>query len=204
MGQRKMQHPRCPACYLHVELCLCDRIPRLEVRRTSVVLVMHRRELHKPTNTGRLALLTLSDAHLALRGRQGEVLDLTPYAGPERRSLVLFPREDAVPLDAALLDADPRPLTLFVPDGTWAQARRVVRRDPILQAATAVLVPPGPPTRYRLRREHQLGGLATAEAMARALRVIEGDHVADGLEALFELMIERSLATRDHDPNFTR
>ncbi len=197
MGQRKKRHERCPACQMHIELCFCAEVPTLE-SAARVVMVMHRRELYKPTNTGRLALLSLSDIHLELRGDIAGPMDLTPHQSPERRSLVLFPREDAVLLDQAFLDADPRPVTLFVPDGTWAQARRAVRRDEILRNATAIQLAPGPPSRYRLRREHLPEGLATAEALARALRVIDGPAVADALESLFDTLVASCIASRSH------
>ena len=51
------------------------------------------------------------------------------------------------------------------------------------------------PTQYRLRHEPKAGGLGTFEAMARALRILEGEEVYLKLEALFQTMVDRTLAT---------
>lgn len=194
MGSRKKRHERCSRCRLHIELCLCASLPRISIG-TRVVLVTHHREVPKSTNTGRLALLALDDCRLHIRGLLDQPADLSGISEPGRRLWLLFPREDAVVLTPELVDGDPRPVTLIVPDGTWGQTRRAVRREPDLAAATAVVLPPGRPSRYRLRREPLPGGLATAEAIARALGVIEGAEVQSQLEDLFETMVERTLQT---------
>lgn len=164
--------------------------------RTRLALILHQREWKKSTNTGRLALLALDNACHLLRGQPETPLDLAALDDPARRLLLLFPREDAVPLTPALVAEDPRPVTLVVPDGNWSQARRVVRREPLLASTPAVLPPPGPPTRYRIRDETTEEGMATAEAIARALGVLEGLEVQREIERLFDLMVERTLATR--------
>ena len=177
---------------MHVEACFCAEVSPLETA-TRLVVVMHRRELHKPSNSGRLALMLMQNSALEIRG--GDPPDLAKHASTERRTLLLFPRDDARILTPELLAEDPRPVTLFVPDGTWSQARRAVNREPVLAAAEAVLPPPGAPTRYLLRKEHVDGGLGTGEAIARALRILEGDATADALERLFDLLVERTFST---------
>ncbi len=52
------------------------------------------------------------------------------------------------------------------------------------------------PTMYRLRHETRDGGLATIEAIARALGVLEGGHVRSALEKVFRAMVERTLWSR--------
>ncbi len=182
---------------MHVELCICDAIPSVDIE-TRVVVVMHRREAHKTTNTAYLAKLALSDCEIHLRGLQDQPTDLSSLSDPDRRTLLLFPRDDAELISPELVAADPRPITLAVPDGTWAQARRAVAREPELVAATAVRVPAVPPSRYRLRNRTQPDDLATFEAIARVLGVIEGPAVQRQLEGLFDIMVERTLGTRGH------
>lgn len=180
---------------MHVEQCFCDELRPMETA-TKLALVMHRREEKKPTNTGRIGLLALAHSELFVRGHADAPADLSTLVTPERRLLLLFPREDAVPLTSEFVAGDPRPITLIVPDGTWSQARRCVQREPVLAAATAVIPPEGPETRYRLRTEHVPGGLGTGEAIARAFGVLEGPEVQAELERIFDLQVERTLATR--------
>lgn len=180
---------------MHCELCLCAGLPRLELQ-TRVVLIMHRREVSKTTATGPLALLALGGARLLLHGERGASLDLSAEHVPTRRVMLLFPRQGAKLLTPELVAQDPRPVTLLVPDGNWRQASRASRRIPGLAEAECVVLAPGPPTRYRLRHEPKPGGLATLEAIARALGVLESAAAQQQLEALFERMVAATLSTR--------
>ena len=164
---------------------------------TRIALVQHCREVRNPSNTGRLARLMFPNRRQYERGHRGAPADLSDLNEPGRRLWVLYPSDDAEVLSRDLVDENDRPITLAVPDGTWAQTRRAVRRESVLREARHVSPPPGPPTRYRLRSEHVSGGLATAEAVARALGVIEGVAVQRALEALFESHVERVLIERN-------
>lgn len=195
MGQRSKRAPRCGVCRMHCALCLCAELPRLELL-TRVVLVMHHREASKTTATGPLALLALEGSRLCVHGELGTSLDLSAEHVPGRRVLLLFPREDAKVLTPELLAQDPRPVTLLVPDGNWRQASRASRRIPGVAQAECVTLAAGPPTRYRLRHEPKEGGLATFEAIARALGVLESAAVQQQLEAFFERMVATTLGTR--------
>jgi DTW domain-containing protein YfiP len=183
---------RCQQCYLRHANCLCDTLSPVTLQ-THIALVMHRREVGKPSNTGTLALQLFSNSSCYLRGVIHEPLDLSALDTPDRRTWVLFPSDTVEVLTREMVDEDPRPVTLVVPDGSWTQARRAVRREPILSAARHVVPPAGAKTRYRLRQEHVEGGLATAEAVARALGIIEGPEAQAALEALFETKVSRIL-----------
>jgi tRNA pseudouridine65 synthase len=87
-------------------------------------------------------------------------------------------------------------VTLVVPDGSWGQAKRAAKRIPGMAQAEMVVLAAGSPTAYRLREEPKLGGLATFEAIARALGVLESPAIQAQLEGLFATMVERTLSTR--------
>ena len=95
-----------------------------------------------------------------------------------------------------LVAESPEPITLVVPDGSWRQAAKSTQREPALKSLPRVTLPDMGPTRYRLRHEPKSGGLGTFEAIARALRIIEGEEVYAALDKLFTTMVERTLATR--------
>lgn len=180
-------------------LCVCATLPRL-VTRTRIVLVMHRVEHRKPTNTGRIALACLPSAELVLRGaREADPAPVALDARGPTEPLLLFPHEDAVPL--APRPAGARPVTLVVPDGTWRQAAKVRARTPGLAGLPAVTLPPGPPSRYRLRREAHPSLLSTLEAVARALGILEGPEVQRALEAALDAVVHRTLWVRGEMPD---
>jgi DTW domain-containing protein YfiP len=191
---------RCPDCRLHLNVCVCAQLPALPTR-TRVLLLLHQLEIRKTTNTGRIALRCLPNSASVLRGRLADDPDATsvgpgsPPLGrePGRQAVLLYPGEDAVPLerfrDSAL------PLTLIVPDGTWSQASRTRRRVPGLAELPCVALPDTHVSGYQLRHANRAGRLSTLEAIARALGVLEGPAIEEALLAVHRLVVERTLWT---------
>lgn len=192
MSRRDNAHQRCTRCLMHESLCLCALVPRLETR-TRVVLFIHRTELRKPTNTGRLGAHCLVNSEVRMRGSESGPMD-TFAAAPGSRPLLLFPYPDAVPLCDVARPGET--YTLVVPDGNWRQASKVRNRVRGLRDALAVTLPAEEPSTYRLRHEAHPHGLATIEAIARALGILEGRAVRDALERVFRAMVERTLWSR--------
>lgn len=195
MGTRTHRAPRCPTCRMHLHACVCSTIPRLDLV-THVELIMHRRERDKPTATGELAVRCLVHGRVHVHGHEDAPVDLRGLDTEGRRLLLLFPSDDARVLTPELIAEDPRPVTLVVPDGSWRQASRIARRVPGLEGATHVVLAPDAPSTYQLRRETRPGGLATFEAIARALGVLEGAEVRAELELLFDRVVGAVLASR--------
>jgi len=125
-----------------------------------------------------------------------------PVIGAGELPLVLFPAPGALPITDFANSS--QPIVLIVPDGSWPQARAHQQRGP-LRHHTCVTLPSLGPSQYRLRSEPQLGGLATLEAIARALRILErdGDAISAAMLDLFCVMVERTLwfrgKLRDHE-----
>lgn len=160
--------------------------------RTELLVVIHRLEARKPTNTGLLGAACLANSRVLVRGHEGQPtsVDLDPATEP----LLLFPADDALPLTA--FAASTKPITLIVPDGNWRQASKVRKRVAGLRGVPCVTLPADEPSAYRLRAEAHDHGLATIEAIARAMGVLEGPHVRSALEAVFRAMVERTLWAR--------
>jgi DTW domain-containing protein len=154
--------------------------------------VIHYREQRKPTNTGLLATECLTNSALVVRGSNAQ-RECSLSLDPGATTLILFPDEHARPLTDFVTN---QPITLVVPDGNWRQASKVRTRIPQLAGATLVGLPEGPPSAYRLRHEAQVGGLATLEAIARALGVLDGAAIQDALERVLRIMVERTLWAR--------
>jgi DTW domain-containing protein YfiP len=182
---------RCPRCRLHTDLCACQLLAPVEVA-TQVLLVTHKLENIKATNTGHLAVQCLKEARLCLRGREDLPDDLVTWT-PEQTPLFLFPCKDAIPLDAWRADHAAQAITLIVPDGTWRQANRVRRRVPGLAAIQAVSLTSAQASNYRLRRTHVGSRLATFEAIALALGILEGPAIEAHLLHVFRAIVDRAL-----------
>ena len=186
---------RCAHCRMHATLCICDLVPSLATR-TRLALLVHHREVTKPTNTGQLAARCLERSVVTVIGERDHVA-VCPPVEPHEQAVLLYPADDAVPISRYA--AGDRPVVLFVPDGSWRQAYKMRRRVPGLAAVPCVVLPEQQLTSYRLRHETHEAGLATLEAIAGALRILEGDAgpaIASALLAVFRVMVDRTLWLR--------
>lgn len=204
MSRRDNADLRCDRCHMHAPLCICAELPCLATR-SRMILLLHYREARKPTNTGLLAAACLprtttlelgqgtAEQHAQPRPDFGQLI------APDEQAVLLFPADDAVPIDAWVAAAQPTAPVLIVPDGNWRQASKMRGRLPGLAALPCVTLPTAAPTEYRLRAEPKSGGLATLEAIAHALLHLEtsnGPVVAGELLRVFQLMVERTLWLR--------
>lgn len=180
---------KCPRCLQQQRLCLCAEIPTVATR-TRVVIVRHHTEEQRSSNTGRLA-------HLALPN--SVIVDHAGGDPPGRAETVLPPLDGAWLLFPAGEERTtapvPPPRQLVVLDATWAQARKMYRKLAALRGLPTLRLPETPMPAARLRESPGPGQVSTIEAIARALRLLEGDAVAEPLETLFGVAVQRALAT---------
>jgi DTW domain-containing protein YfiP len=170
-------------------------LPTIKLK-TKIALVIHHRELSRNSNTGLLALRALVNSEVRIRGERRETLDLKDLLSPHYRTLLFFPSDDAVELAPALLAPGAAPIQLIVPDGTWRQARKILSRHPELKELLRVKISTPNASPFRLRAQSRPERMATLEAIAHALGVIEGDAVQAQLMKLYEIKIERALMGR--------
>ena len=185
----------CPICCLTRTLCICDAIPRLDLN-TRVCLVVHVNELKRSSNTGRLGLRALVNSEMRVRGETREPLNLRDLLTHRYRTFLFYPSVDAVELDSELVAQDRTPIQLIVPDGTWRQASKVHSRHHELKDVLRVKISTPNLPRFRLRAQHRPDGMATLQAKAYALGVIEGDLVKAQLMKLYHAKLERTLMGR--------
>jgi DTW domain-containing protein YfiP len=186
---------RCSVCDASVTLCMCAELPRLDLR-TKIALVIHHRELSRSSNTGLLALKSLVNSELRIRGEGRKTLDLSDLLWPDYRSLLFYPSDDALELDRDLVCQDSRPIQLIVPDGTWRQARKIHVRHPELKTIPRVKISAPNHGTFQLRAQSRPERMATLQAIACALQVIEGDLVATRLMKLYYSRVDRTLRAR--------
>jgi DTW domain-containing protein YfiP len=188
----------CAGCERPIAVCVCAHV-RPQRTQTRVLILQHPRERHVPINTVRLARLSLPDA-VVRRGVDfaGDPVVADAIAGRDGAppAYLLFPGPNAVDL---ALERPPGPITLVVLDGTWWQARKLLRRNPALGALPQLRLAPAAPSRYRIRREPDTSYVATIEAIALALRALEGegDDETDGARAAADARFASLLAPFD-------
>ena len=108
--------------------------------------------------------------------------------------MLLYPGEGAIDVAS---HPPPGPVTLVVVDGTWWQARKVIRANPELSALPRYTFTPPTPSEYRIRKEPDAACVSTIEALVHVLGVLEGDQERfHALLAPFRAMIDAQIAMR--------
>ena len=126
--------PTCARCTRPLAVCFCAHLHLLPTR-TRVLLLQHTRERRMAIGTARMAHLSLPNSTL----RVGTDFSADPVVAAAlaqpQPPYVLFPGPQA--RDVATLPRD-RPLTLIVVDGTWWQARKLLKLNPAVAALPRV------------------------------------------------------------------
>ncbi|MBC7537888.1 MAG: DTW domain-containing protein [Bacteriovorax sp.] len=194
--KRKTKDP-CLVCFLHKERCICKSTPTLTLQ-TKITLIIHARELKRTTNTGRLAIKALTNSEMRIRGKDRETLDLTELLTPNYRTFLFYPSDNAIELDHKLVNESSLPIQLIVPDGNWRQASKVHYRHHELQDIPRVKISTPNTAELHMRAETTVAGMATLEAIARALGIIEGEQIKETLMKFYQEKLEGTLIGRGH------
>ncbi|AOS96070.1 DTW domain protein [Microbulbifer aggregans] len=147
----------------------------------KIYLLTHERELHRPTNTGAIAITAgASLVRRVIWERKQPDVELKKLVATGSAALV-YPAEesDPQPLDPTAFD------NFILLDGTWQEARKIFNRTPYLKTAPRVSLQPESSSNYQLRRNQLQGGLCTAECVVELLRVKGYREVAGDIEARF-------------------
>ncbi len=141
--------------------------------RTRVVVLQHPRERDKAVGTARIARLCLPNSEIFVGVDFAENQRLARLlADPVQPAIVLYPGPDA----RDLRSEPPRaPVTLVTIDGTWHQARTLMRDNPALARLPRYAFAPERPSEYQIRREPRPDYVSTIEALSVALGALEGD-----------------------------
>jgi DTW domain-containing protein YfiP len=199
----------CGRCRRPTSVCYCVALPRIETT-TRVVILQHPRERDMPIGTARMASLCLphSELHVGVRWADSAPL-ARALRDPARPPILLYPGPGARDI---LREPPVGPVTLVVVDGTWSQAKTVVRDNPVLQALPRYAFATPEPSQYRIRREPRAEYVSTIEALMHVLGALEGDparfrSLLDPLNAMVDAQLAcqaRSPRRRERQPRAAR
>ncbi|HWV14881.1 MAG TPA: DTW domain-containing protein [Cellvibrio sp.] len=193
---------RCEQCQMATYACLCPWRPTLE-SRCEFILLMHRNEVFKPTNTGRLIADALPDrTHVYCWSRTQPNAELLQRLQDTRRQcFIVFPADAANAGSRSRqvfseIPGDDRIPTFILLDGTWKQSGRMFHLSQWLENIPCILLPMAISRGYSVRKSHQDDYLSTAEAAALCLQLAGEQQNSIGLLDYFQLFNEHYLATR--------
>jgi DTW domain-containing protein YfiP len=163
------------------------------------VILIHPDETKRSIATGRMTHLCLSNSLLI----EGVDFSADPtvndiIADPTSHAVVLFPARHAVECGSGVFPADKHPV-IFILDGTWQHARKMLRLSTNLQRLPAVSLAPRAPSGFRVRKQPRPGCLSTLEAVHHVLDVLNpsstdcGDRPHDNLLDVFQFMVNQQV-----------
>lgn len=201
---------RCDVCQMASFACMCAWRPKLQ-SRCEFILLMHRIEVFKPTNTGRLIADVLpNQTHVFCWSRtepEEELLAL--LSDKSRQCFIVFPANSDPNTNASgkvsrnifdkIPDNKKTPIFILL-DGTWKQSGRMFHLSRWLDdvgciSLSNVLLPDYVKS-YAMRKSHKDDYLSTAEAAALCLELIGEQTNSAVLLNYFQLFNEHYLATR--------
>lgn len=186
----------CLRCRRPRKVCWCSHLTSIDTR-TRVVLLQHTRERDVPIGTARMASLCLpnSELHVGVNFAGSSAL-AAALDDPQRPAALLYPSEGA--RDVAT-DPPEGPITLVVVDGTWWQAKKLIRENPQLAALPRLAFTPKAPSEYRIRREPLPEYVSTIEALVHVLEALEDapgrfDAMLTPFRAMVDMQLEHTRA----------
>ncbi|MGB1090961.1 MAG: tRNA-uridine aminocarboxypropyltransferase [Oceanobacter sp.] len=216
---------RCNDCLLDQDWCCCNERP-IPSGDIAICLIYFKGEVYKPSNTGRLVADVLADNHAFLWSRTQPDAALIQLLKNENYAPVLIFPDSYVAEERRLssgsrlsqwqatINAEQKKPLLVVLDGTWREARKMVRADWLQQIPVLGIDPENQKTSvpglaepgladnkpnssgYDLREafhQHQLG---TAEVMVQVLEKLGDANSAEALQHWFERFQARYLDSK--------
>ncbi len=201
--------PWCLRCRRPGATCLCAYISTLRPR-TKFVFLTHPKEVRKIKNgSGRLAHLSLEGSELIV----GIDFDQNPrvrelLASPDHACRLLYPPPPNHPSPEPAPRAPTATPVLFVLDGTWACAKKMMRVSTLLHPLPRVGLTVDRPSEFLIKQQPAAPCLATIEAVDRTLHALaaagEERYDADESERLlrpFHRMVAMGLEYATHPDN---
>ena len=190
----------CRVCHRPGSVCLCGLITPFDTR-TRFVILTHPKEARKQkTGTGRLCHLALknSSLHVGVDFSDHRQVDAL-IEDPEYTSVLLFPSPGAINLSQdgyRSLGCRGRKLQIFVVDGTWSLAGKILRLSDNVRALPPVSFTPRRPSNYQFKKQPRAECLSTLESIHLLLELAQEQGIENAraniaqLPAVFERLVQ--------------
>lgn len=192
----------CFRCLRAASVCTCALIAPFSPR-FEVVLLQHPKERKNSIGTARMTHLCITNSRL-IAGVEfdGNREVETILDDPANAGHVLFPGPTAIevdrlgeaPLASPALALDGRKLVVFVIDGTWAQAKGMLRKSARLGNLPRVSFQPSRTSNYRVRKQPNRFCLSTIEATHRLIQILDPRVDPGILLTVFDRMVEKQVS----------
>lgn len=206
--QREMKQYRiqCAGCRQPEFGCYCQYIQKFDPKIKFVILI-HPIEMKRRIATGRMSHQCLENSELIVGQNYTQNLQVNRILNDSSfQPVVLYPGAKSLNLThvsaeekSGLFRKDKIPV-VFVIDGTWATARRMMRQsENLLHVPRVCFTPPGP-SQFKVRKQPKPHCLSTIEAVHHCIELLgtgvkfDGSlRLQDNLLLVFNKMVERQV-----------
>ena len=209
-AERLLQAPKyrihCMTCTQPDFGCYCAQVKPFDAKISFVVLI-HPIEVKRRIATGRMSHQILQNSYF-IKGQDysdndqvNELIEDCNY-----HSVILYPGPSSTNLsvlaenEKQILFPAGKKLRIFVVDGTWATARKMMSQSLNLKPLPRICFSPTNPSNFRVRKQPDANCYSTIEAIHQAIELIgetKGFNVSkrehDRLLTVFDFMVERQL-----------
>ena len=213
--RQKLREAReyCHRCRKPKITCYCGDLVTIHTS-VKIVILMHPLEAKHPVGTGRLTHQCLSNSELILGVDFTHNAQVNALIGDQQyQAMVLFPGSRSQNLSKlspveklALCPAGRVPL-VFVLDGTWHLARKILFRSKNLQLLPQVSFTPAAPSQFKVRKQPRAECYSTLEATHELLRLLtpvdeyEQKQEVGRLLNVFHQMVTRQMSFKNVGPS---
>ncbi len=186
--------------------CYCAHVQKIPVN-FKIVILIHPLEARRRIATGRMSHLCLDNSHL-IRGQDFSADEQVNkiLADPKLYPVILYPGKNSLnltslmPNDRAMICPQGKTLCIFVIDGTWATAKKMLRQSQNLQNIPRICFSPSTPSNFRVRKQPKEGCYSTIEAIHHCIELLgssqgfdTSSRKHDQLLTVFNAMVELQL-----------
>ncbi len=206
LQEAKVYRDLCVKCLQPTFGCYCEHIRSFDPKIKFIIL-MHPIEMKRRIATGRMSHLCLQNSELIVgqdyseNKRVNEIISsshydpVVLYPGPQSQNL----SEMSFNQKSRIFAGDKKPV-VFVVDGTWATARKMMAQSQNLKALPRLCFTPPGPSQFKVRKQPGVECYSTIEAIHHSVELL-GEHVGfemagrehDSLIYVFNKMVERQL-----------
>lgn len=183
----------CNECGLSIAKCLCTKNSQVTSAAKFWILSTES-EFYRPSNTAKVLKQINPDST--------EIFQWQRTKGPEQlirkikekeySPFVLFPAQNE---EQAMRRVEYKPTgktpAFIILDGTWKEARRILRKSDYLSDLPIISLKPAQASRYDLRRGAAEGNLCTIEAAIELLKMNSEYYTAQIIDDYFLLFMKR-------------
>lgn len=179
----------CNKCGLPTLTCICNQVNPITTKSKFWILASER-EFYRPSSTGRLLKLINPDStEIFLWERTSppiKLLDnINTYKG---KTFILFPAEDESSTNKTVDNPNEGNAFILI-DGTWKEARKIVRKSNYLKDLPIISINPDYESNFILRRGRVEGTLCTIEAAMEILKITGEIEQQQACEKYFEMFL---------------